>query len=188
MWVARIAGDPSSTLAWKTGAAGERRVAARLTKLLDGTGVQLLHDRRVSTRRKTNIDHIAIGPGGVTVIDAKAVRGRVRVELSGGLLYQGHRLLRVAGRDRTILVRGVQAQAEVVRQLLCETGFAAVEVRPALCFADAEGLPLFRRLELDGVMIDGPRRVAKLANRPGSLGKKDIQRIFSELASVLAPA
>jgi hypothetical protein len=48
-------------------------------KLLDSRGVELLHDRRICGSR-ANIDHLAIGPGGVTVIDAKNYRGKVRTE------------------------------------------------------------------------------------------------------------
>jgi hypothetical protein len=186
--LARVTGDPSATRAWRRGAEGEAKVASRLTKLLAGSGVQLLHDRRLTGHGHANIDHLAVGPGGVTVIDAKAVRGEVRVETVGGLFSQGSRLLRVAGRDRTRLVRGVQTQAEVIRELLAGRGLHAIDVRSALCFANADGLPWLRRLELDGVMLDGPKRVAKLARRPGSLGEADVQDVLYALAKVLSPA
>lgn len=163
-------------------------MAARLRRRLDGTGVHLLHDRRLSWHGKASIDHLAVGPGGVTVIDARALRGEVRVEAVGGLFSQREQLLKVGGRDRTRLVRGVRARAEVVRACLAEHGFAAVEVRCALCFADAGGLPLLRRLELDGVTIDGTRRVAKLARRPGSLREAEVRRVQQALATALPPA
>lgn len=159
-----------------------------MCKLLEGTGVHLLHDRRLGGRGKANVDHLAVGPGGVTVIDAKALRGDVRVEAMGGVFSQREQLLKVAGRDRTRLVRGVRAQAEVVRSCLSEHGFAAVEVRCALCFSDAGGMPLLRRLELDGVTIDGTRRVAKLARRPGSLREVEVQRVLQALATALPAA
>jgi hypothetical protein len=174
--------------AWRQGEEGEEKVAARLRKLLDGTGVHLLHDRCLSGHAKANIDHLAVGPGGVTVIDAKVERGDVRVQTVGGLFSQREQLLKVAGRDRTRLVRGVRAQAEVVRACLSEHGFTAIEVRCALCFADAGGLPLLCRLELDGVTIDGARRVAKLARRPGSLREAEVQRALQALALALPPA
>jgi hypothetical protein len=186
--LARFTGDPSSTRAWMQGADGEAKVAVRLSKLLDGTGVHLLHDRRLSGRRRANIDHLAIGPGGVTVIDAKALSGKVRVETVGGLFSKSEQLLRVAGRDRTRLVRGVQMQAEVVREWLSRSDFPAVEVCPALCFSKVEGRPLLCRLELEGVVLAGPRRVAKLARRPGPLGQDEVQRLLYALASALAPA
>jgi hypothetical protein len=185
--LARVTGDPRSISAWKKGADGERKVAARLGKLLDGTGVYLLHDRRLSGHGQANIDHLAVGAGGVTVIDAKAVSGRVRVETVGGLFCKHQQLLRVAGRDRTSLVRGVQNQVKVVREQLSQSGFATVDVRSALCFSRSERLPL-HRLELEGVVLAGPRQVAKLARRPGPLGEEDVQRLLYALAGVLAPA
>ncbi len=186
--LARIFGDPQSTRAWRQGAEGEAKVGARLHKLLEGTGVHLLHDRRLTGHGKANVDHLAVGPGGVTVIDAKTLHGDVRVEAVGGLFSQREQLLKVAGRDRTRLVRGVRAQAEVVRACLSGHGFSAVEVRCALCFADAGGLPFLRRLELDGVTIDGTRRVAKLARRPGSLREAEVQRVLQALAAALPVA
>ncbi|MGC2374134.1 MAG: nuclease-related domain-containing protein [Solirubrobacteraceae bacterium] len=185
--LARIAGDPSSTRAWRKGANGEVKVAARLAKQLDDSGVRLLHDRRMSGDGRANIDHLAVGPGGVTVIDAKALSGKVRVETVSGLFSQSQRLLRVAGHDRTRLVRSVQRQAEVVRERLRESGLQMVDVRCALCFASTDGLP-WRRLELDGVMLAGPKRVAGLARRPGPLGETEVERVLYALAKVLAPA
>jgi nuclease-like protein len=184
----RLAGDPPSTGAWRRGADGEAKVASRLTKLLSDSGVHLLHDRRLAARGHANIDHLAVGPGGITVIDAKALRGKVRIETVGGLFGERRRLLRVAGHDRTRLVRAVQAQAELVRERLAGSGLDAIEVRCALCFADTDGLPWLGRLELDGVVLAGPRRVAKLARRPGSLGETDVRRVLYALAKALAPA
>src|SRR4051794_31534743 len=74
--IVRLTDEPQSTKAWKKGAEGERLVARRLEKHLADSGVLLLHDRRVPGSR-ANIDHLAIGPGGITVIDAKNLTGKV---------------------------------------------------------------------------------------------------------------
>jgi hypothetical protein len=58
--------ETHATRAWKVGAAGERCVA----DVLDATDCFVLHDRGVPGS-KANIDHVAIGPAGVFVIDAK---------------------------------------------------------------------------------------------------------------------
>jgi hypothetical protein len=163
----------------------EGKAAARLRRLLENTGVHLLQDRHLAGHGKVSIDHLAVGPGGVTVIDAKALRGNVRVQTVGGPFSQREQLLKVAGRDRTRLVR---AQAEVVRACLSTHGFHAVEVRCAICFADGAGLPLLRRLELDGVIVDGAKRVAKLALRPGSLREAEVQRVLQALVAALPSA
>lgn len=187
VWWTRLSGDPLSTHWWKQGGQGEVKVARRLAELLDGDGVHLLHDRRMPGRGRANIDHIAVGPGGVTVIDAKTLKGKVRVESAGGLFGPRRRQLRVKGRDRTRLVYGVKAQAEAVRVLLAQRDIA-IDVRCALCFASVDGLPWFRRLEVEGVLIDGARRVAKLAGRPGSHTAEEVDRIVRLLASALPAA
>jgi hypothetical protein len=48
-----------------------------------------------------NIDHIALGASGVTVIDAKRYRGRIAVEHRGGFLRTRTEHLRIGGREQT---------------------------------------------------------------------------------------
>jgi Nuclease-related domain len=110
-FLARITGDPTSTKVWKQGAEGEVRLARRLNKLLKRSGVWLLHDRRIPGHGQANIDHLAIGPGGITVIDAKTHHGKVRVQKLG-LFSRRRQVLRINGRNQTRLVDGVQRQAE----------------------------------------------------------------------------
>ncbi|MGA8353050.1 MAG: nuclease-related domain-containing protein [Solirubrobacteraceae bacterium] len=174
--IAWLAGDPRSTTAWRRGAEGEEKVARRLTKLLCGKHVELIHDRLMPGARAANIDHVAVGPGGVTVIDSKNLSGKVRVQRTI------RATLRVGGSNRTQLVHGVQRQAEAVRELL-HAASIQVEVRAALCLASTDGLPLFSRLEVDGVLIGGSARVAKLAARPGTLSE-DQRRLIRETLSV----
>lgn len=61
--------DPQSTRAWASGADGERRLGRHLDSA-SGPLLRVLHDRRVPGSR-ANIDHVAIAPSGVFVIDAK---------------------------------------------------------------------------------------------------------------------
>ena len=63
--------EPQRTRAWATGAEGEVVLGRRLDAAV---GVRVLHDRRIPGS-KANIDHIAIGPRGVFVIDAKHYKG-----------------------------------------------------------------------------------------------------------------
>jgi hypothetical protein len=74
--LARVIDEPTSTKVWRQGANGEIRSAARFAKHLDGTAVRLLHDRTIPGHGRANIDHLAVGPGGVTVIDTKPTMGR----------------------------------------------------------------------------------------------------------------
>src|SRR6476620_1943025 len=75
--------------AWAAGAEGERRVAAALEDLPDTWVV--VHDRLLRPgRSQANLDHIAIGPAGVYLIDAKNRAGTV-TEYEGGLFQHRSR-------------------------------------------------------------------------------------------------
>ncbi|MEW6474295.1 MAG: nuclease-related domain-containing protein [Actinomycetota bacterium] len=70
---------------WERGAAGEELTARLLAPLAD-VGWTVLHDRRVPGS-PANIDHLAIGPAGIFVIDTKAWRGELRLLDDGQLWY-----------------------------------------------------------------------------------------------------
>lgn len=71
--------------AWEAGARGERLAAAELTRL--PTPWRILNDRLLQPGHSgVNLDHIAIGPPGVFLIDAKHWAGRVTVH--DGTLWQ----------------------------------------------------------------------------------------------------
>jgi hypothetical protein len=178
--LAALTSEPQETKAWKQGGEAEVKTAARLAKHLDGRGVKMLHDRLVPGHGRANIDHILVGAGGITVVDTKAWRGRVRVERSGGL-FSSRLVLLVDGRDRTALVEGVEAQAGYARGMLKMTDFEGLDVRGALCFVDPSGLPFFASLRLREVLIASTSRVAKLARRPGELDAEGVERVWRHL-------
>lgn len=187
VFLARVIDEPQSTTAWKKGAEGEARAGARFEKLLEGSGVKLLHDGRMPGTTRANIDHIAVGPGGITVIDTKNYRGKVRVDRIGGLFSERCDVLTIGGRDRTKLVEGAERQLAAVRSVIADIN-DGVDIRGALCFADVDGLPLLRRLSLRGVLIDGTRAVARLACRPGSLSSEHVEALWQQLGLALAPS
>jgi hypothetical protein len=98
---------PRHETSFRHGAEGEAAVADALAERVAGPAI-VLHDRRMP-RGAGNIDHLAVAPAGVFVIDAKHSTGKVRV--STPLL--GKARLLIAGRDRTHLVDGLE------RQLAC---------------------------------------------------------------------
>ena len=183
-------GDPQSTRAWKQGADAEIRVARQLAKHLNGRHVVLLHDRRIPGRGRANIDHIAIGPGGITVIDTKSARGRLRIEMHGGFLSPRRELLLINGRDRTQLVDVLERQVEAVRTAIAQLTTGELDVRGALCFPNLEGLPRLGQLTMRSgtIAIDAPRGVAKLARRQGPITHDFIERIGSNLTRRFPPA
>ncbi len=77
-----VAGERQSTRAWDQGGRGEERVGRLLSKAVGLDGV-VLHDRSIPGR-SSNIDHIAIVPSGVWVIDTKQYTGRVQQRDLGG--------------------------------------------------------------------------------------------------------
>jgi Nuclease-related domain len=75
----------TDAVAWRQGAAGERRTA-RLLAALERQGWVVLHDLAIPGSR-ANLDHLVIGPGGVFVIDSKQYRGRLQLDPSGRLWH-----------------------------------------------------------------------------------------------------
>lgn len=174
-----------SERAWAQGSAGEERVAAALGKRCRDTPVRFLHDRRVPGTR-ANIDHLAIAPSGVYVIDAKDYAGGVDVEITGGILRPRVETLRVGRRDRTKLVAGVERQIEVTVAALADMP-KPPQVHGVLCFVDSE-MPLIRQLAVREVAVLGPRRLAKRLKAPGPLEPATIEALVRTLAAALPPA
>jgi hypothetical protein len=173
--VLRLLATPQHIDAWRSGAVGEREVGARLDKLRRA-GVLTLHDRRIPGRR-SNIDHIAVSPAGVFVIDTKNVAGKVSPARTG---------LRVAGRRRDEMVTVVQAQVAVVRQALGDQPMALDAVRGVLCFTRAE-LPWLRPAP-GGIALLNPRGLSRALRRPGSLSREQVHHIATLLAQRLPVA
>jgi Nuclease-related domain len=131
---------------WRQGAKGEERAATLLAKRLRNDNVRLLHDRRVQGHGRTNLDHLTIGPGGLTVIHTKTNHGKVSVERVGGLFTPRRAQLRIAGRNQTRLIDAVERQIELVGAALARAGESDIDIRGALCFPNVDGLPLLRDL------------------------------------------
>lgn len=163
-----LSDDPQSTQAWATGAQGEEVLGARFNGLVD-EGVRVLHDRRIPPT-KANIDHIAIGPTGVFVIDAKKYAGRrpsLRVE--GGILRPRTQTLVVGTRLSTNLVDGVKKQVDHVTTALADAGLGDIPVHGMLCFIEADWPLLGGDFTIDGVQVLWPRKAAEQLVQPGPL-------------------
>lgn len=186
-WAAELSTGPLHEQAWARGADGERRNAIRLEKLVARQPVIFLHDRRVPGSR-ANIDHIAIAPAGVFVIDSKNAKGAVKIDWAGGLFSERRWFLKVAGRDRTSWVEGVERQVEVVRTALAAAGFAETPLRGALCMANGEGLPWIGHPRLREVAICRPRHVAKWLRADGPMPLETVRAVHTALDRALPPA
>ncbi|HXF31794.1 MAG TPA: nuclease-related domain-containing protein [Solirubrobacterales bacterium] len=181
----RLQDEPQRERALRDGAIGEEAVASHLAKT--GPGVVVLHDRRMPKSR-ANIDHIAIAPSGVFVIDAKRYKGKIEVRKP---LFGGAKLV-IRGRDKTKLVDGLKRQVEAVR-----AGLAVVEqdVPVGGCFrfinpdgqAGGSGIPLFRTLSIGGLPLFYPRKLSKHLHRPGPLNEERIE-VLTEVLIELFPS
>jgi hypothetical protein len=173
--VAFLAGQKHSTEIWALGAEGEESIGALLSRNVGDTGV-VLHDRRVPHSR-ANLDHLAIVPSGVWVIDSKHYGGRLERRKVRGW-FTSREALSVGGRDRSSLIASATRQ----RALVTRHVPPRVPVRVALCFMGVE-LSLFARpFALDGVLVNWPKALAKSLAKPGPL---DLA-VRHELALMLA--
>jgi hypothetical protein len=164
-WALRFRPSPDA-LAWRQGAAGERRTA-RLLGPLERHGWAVLHDLAVPGSR-ANIDHLVIGPGGVFVIDSKQYRGRLQLDSSGRLWHGRHPL--------APSLRAVSFEADQAAQVLPDPGVAVV---PIVAVHGAEvpwgkvvtdGVPVVAARRLPGMLrqlptVLGPERVTDLAGQ-----------------------
>ena len=175
--VSFLVGSKPSTEAWARGAEGEERVGPYLSRRIGDIGV-VLHDRRIPGSR-ANLDHVAIVPSGVWVIDAKHSHGRLEGRNVGGW-FVSRQVLYVGRRAQTARVQGAQRQRDVVVRHVAP----GVTVRAALCFTGVDVPLLARPFTVDGVLVTWPKALAKTLTAPGPLDA--VRR--RELAAALARA
>lgn len=155
--------------AWERGAAGEEATARALALLPPEWTV--LHDVRWPGRRRANIDHVVIGPGGVFVIDSKHWSGTVSV--SGDVLRQN-------GRSREKEVASIADAALAVTGVIGQ-----VPAVPVLCFVRDEPVAGWAR----DVMVCSTANVNEmLTSRPAVLHAATIDRLLPVLTRGLFPA
>jgi hypothetical protein len=171
--------DPPAAVNWAKGADGERRAATFLDHLVGEHGL-VLSDRAVPGR-DGNIDHLAVVPSGVWVVDAKNYVGQIStrpIEWEG----ESHPRLFIDDRDHTALVHGLSWQLKAVRQAL---GSATVSITAALLFIDGEWAAGTEPFVLHDVLVGPPGPIATQIRAPGQLSDKDIFGIATVLAKAL---
>lgn len=151
---------PRHETSWSRGAGGEQLVEQTLTRRCPH--VTVLHDRAIPGSR-ANIDHIAVTPTGVWVIDTKCYKGKVQITKP---LF-GMPALKIAGRDKTRLVDGLAKQVDLVSIAVAGLDLQ-VPVHGCFCFVDSE-LPLLGTPSIHGFTIFGRKSLAKQLNATGAL-------------------
>ena len=156
----------SEAIAWRRGAAGERRTA-RLLGPLEQLGWVVLHDLAVPGGR-ANIDHLAIGPGGIFVVDSKQYRGRLQLDGSGRLWHGRYPL--------AATLQAVSLEADQAARVLPDPGVVVV---PIVAVHGAQvpwgkvvmnGVPIVPARRLPSMLrqlpaVLGPQRVVDLADQ-----------------------
>ena len=163
----RLRFQPSTdAVAWRRGAAGERRTA-RLLDPLERQGWAVLHDLAVPGSR-ANLDHLVIGPGGVFVIDSKQYRGRLQFDPSGQLWHGRYPIAPT--------LRAVSFEADQAAQVLPDPG---VVVLPVVAVHGAQvpwgkvvvrGVPVIAARRLPSMLralppLLGPERITAVADQ-----------------------
>ncbi len=154
------------------GADGEEATAEALAAL-DRQAWVVLHDVAWPGRRLANLDHVAIGPSGVFVIDSKNWSGRVAVERG---------VLRQNGRARTSTVTCAEGAASAVADLAPQVPREAV--RAVLAFT--AGAPT--ESVGDVLVCTTATLVATLVAQPTCLAPEQANALAEELRQQLTPA
>ena len=180
--------EPQHTRAWAAGAKGERAVSRTLESLAE-QGVVTLHDRRIPGTR-ANIDHIAIAPSGIYVIDAKfRETGRVTKRPEGPIWNPGPGCLYVGDRNCTSLVGKMAGQVSAVTTAVQDVpGARVVPIQPMLVFVNAEWGFLASPFTLAGVWVGSRKAMAKTVGGPGPMGTTGIEMLEQAIATRLMPA
>jgi hypothetical protein len=164
-WGLRFRPSPTA-VAWRRGAAGERRTA-RLLSHLERHGWAVLHDLAVPGS-PVNLDHLVIGPGGVFVIDSKQYRGRLQLDPSGRLWHGRYPLAPV--------LRSVEFEADQAAQVLTDPDVVVV---PIVAVHGAQ-VP-WGKLVVEGVPVIPARRLPSMLRQlPAVLGPERVAAVASQ--------
>jgi hypothetical protein len=174
--------EPEHQRAFRIGSIGEKEVAASLARRTADGPTIVLQNRRMP-RGRGDIDFLAIAPSGVYVIDAKAVKGRVRVATP----LLGKAKLTVNGFNRTKLIDGMDRQVAAVRATLSADQPVDVPVQGVLCFTQAD-LPLLGTLNMRGHLLLYRKALCKRLDAGGPLSAATIEGLADQLAKALPRA
>jgi hypothetical protein len=159
---------------YERGRLGEQAVGAALERLR-AHRYDVLHDVRWPGRRRANIDHVAVGPAGILVVDAKNWTGKVAAH---------HGILRQNGSRRDKEVDGVRRAGADVAALLQLPW--ALHVIPVLCLAGEHQVSPTRCSQV--TVVDVGRLADWVSALPGHLSPGDVRDLAAELRSKLPSA
>lgn len=158
---------------WFSGAVGERRVGALLSRLERAGGWHVLHSVPVGMRG-ADIDHVVVGPPGVVTINTKHHPGQ--------RVWVGARSVLVAG-SRQPYLRSSEHEAQRAAALLTATLGRPVPVQAAIVVVGAASLTI-KESPPSVTVIDARRLLRWLERRPAVL---DAHRVAEIAAAAARP-
>ena len=164
---------------WGKGSDGESRLAAFIAREV-GDRVIALHDRLIPGTRG-NIDHLFIAASGVSVVDAKAYKGKV-VQRELGPIWRRDNELFVGGRNRTALAKRVERQVAAVKAALRpDKSLHDVDVFGVLCFVESEWGLLDFPFTVGKTWVAYPGALRKHLRKDGSMSREMMERAARRL-------
>ncbi|MEV5242247.1 nuclease-related domain-containing protein [Streptomyces cinnamoneus] len=158
---------------WRLGLVGERRVGAELDRL-SRQGWHVLHSIPLSN--SVDIDHLAIGPGGVFNINTKHCPNKD--------VWVGNDSVRINHGPPHPYTRKVRAEARRVERVLTRYSGTTVQVQPALVFVGVSDLRTAPTLS--DVRVWRQREVAQLGALAGGLTSAEIETFYAIARNRLA--
>jgi Nuclease-related domain len=143
---------------WRRGQRGERRTARVLRLLLEWRGYDVVHGRNVPGYGP--LDHLVIGPAGVTLVDNNAVSPETELTEYRGVLY-------IDDRSGAKMAATLRETARATAAMLAERLGRQVTVEPVVVVyggrlrrggLTAEGITFLRAHELPGWIRRRPPR------------------------------
>ncbi len=166
-FICRMLGEKTEERAWRVGAKGEEKVAKELAKL--GSAWRVLHAIEVG-QNGSDIDHIVIGPPGVTTLNSK--------RHPHGTAWVGERMVMVNG-QKTDYLRNSRFEAQRAARLLSTACGRSVAAVAAVVFVDLEKFTV-RQMPID-VHVTTRRRLVKwLQSLPVQIDGDEIEDIYSK--------
>jgi hypothetical protein len=167
-FVARVLGVHTDERAWRIGADGEEKVAARLTKLAKADPRwRFLHAIPVG-ERGSDIDHLVIGPGGVFSLNAK--------QHPGAKLWIAGNTFLVNG-QRQPYIRNSRHEASRAARFLTAAAGVAVEATGVVVPVGAAEV-VVKEPPRDVAVVNRARLVKWLTSQPEVLDPDVVDKLF----------
>lgn len=159
----------------------------RVTQTLEAArihGLEVLHGR---TLDDATIEHLVVAVNGLwTVVEEENLTGTLEKRDLGDWFTADARLF-IGDEDRTDLVRRARDQADAVRRSLASGPFAAVSIRPVVCFGTVPPGWVQQPFVVDGVSITWRNHLVEPMLDPVLLDRPARHRLVALLVQHATP-